>query len=97
MQIRKGDECLLLDNRDLIKWVIRSPEGIEDTVPSVVFRIPPPDQRLVGYINRLRTQYDRLRKLWLEKHRRVRFNMVLLTIRLVRSWELKQVCNVHKH
>lgn len=51
--VRRGDECRLLDNSDLIKWLIESAEGIQGTVPSVVFRLPPPDAHLVAYLQRL--------------------------------------------
>uniref|UniRef100_A0A915ELG4 Desmoplakin SH3 domain-containing protein n=1 Tax=Ditylenchus dipsaci TaxID=166011 RepID=A0A915ELG4_9BILA len=52
--IRAGDDCTLLDNYDLIHWKIRGVDGVESSVPSVVFRIPPPDLDLrltsVGYM-----------------------------------------------
>lgn len=96
VQIRKGDDCVLMDNTDLIKWIVRTPEGVDGIVPSVVFRVPPPDERLVGYMSRLKSNFDRLRKLWLEKNRRVRFNMVLTTIQLIRSWDIKQFMNIEQ-
>lgn len=89
--IRKGDECILLDNSDMLRWLVRTPEGVEGMVPSVVFRVPPPDERILGYIQRLQTQFERLRRLWLEKNRLIRFNMIMKMARDIRSWDLKHV------
>lgn len=75
----------------MVKWHVRVPGGVEGIVPSVVFRIPPPDPRILAYLQRLQAQFERLRKLWLEKHRRVRFNMVLNTCRVILGWDLDQV------
>lgn len=83
-----GDECALLDNHDLINWRVRGVDGVEAIVPSVVFRIPPPDPRLATYLTRLHAQYEKLRKLWEKKNRQVRYNMVLNTMRTVRGWDL---------
>ncbi len=73
-----------MDNSDLIKWYVRGPEGTEGHVPSVVFRIPPPDERLSAYLNRLQANFDRLRRLWAKKHQLVRLNMLLSTMRTIR-------------
>ncbi|CAI4227612.1 unnamed protein product [Auanema sp. JU1783] len=86
--IKTGDEVTLLDNSDLIKWQIRDLSGTEGVVPSVVFRIPPPDLKLTNYLNRLLQQFEKLRKLWDKKHRMVRFNMVLNTMKTIQGWDL---------
>lgn len=75
---------MLLDNSDLIHWIVRGPDGVEASVPSVVFRIPPPDSRLTAYLNRLHANFEKLRRIWDEKHRMVRFNMVLNTMGQIR-------------
>lgn len=79
-----GDECILTDNSDLIHWNIRGPSGNEGLVPSVVFRILPPDSRITTYLNRLHTSLEKLRRLWAQKHRMVRYNMVLNTMAQIR-------------
>uniref|UniRef100_A0A914UJG8 SH3 domain-containing protein n=1 Tax=Plectus sambesii TaxID=2011161 RepID=A0A914UJG8_9BILA len=88
ISLRRGDECMLLDNSDLIRWFVRGPDGSEGQVPSVVFRLPPPDERLSAYLQRLQALFERLRKLWAKKHQLVRFNMVLNTMRTIRNWDL---------
>uniref|UniRef100_A0A1I7TIM3 Calponin-homology (CH) domain-containing protein n=1 Tax=Caenorhabditis tropicalis TaxID=1561998 RepID=A0A1I7TIM3_9PELO len=86
--IKAGDDVVLLDNSDLIKWTVRDLSGVEGQVPSVVFRIPPPDARLTAFLNRLLQQFEKLKKLWEKKHRTVRFNMVLNTMRTIQGWDL---------
>ncbi|VDK65301.1 unnamed protein product [Onchocerca ochengi] len=86
--IREGDECILVDNSDLIRWKIRGPGGAEIFAPSVVFRILPPDSRITAYLNRLHTSLEKLRRLWAQKHRMVRYNMVLNTMAQIRNWNL---------
>jgi hypothetical protein len=78
----------LFDNRDLLQWRVRGIDGVESVVPSVVFRIPPPDPRLSTLLNRLSAQFENLQKLWEHKHRMVRYNMVLNTMRTVRGWDV---------
>jgi hypothetical protein len=48
-------------------------DGVEASVPSVVFRIPPPDPRLANLLSRLHGQFEKLRKLWDRKHHLVSF------------------------
>lgn len=79
-----GDECILIDNSDLIHWNIRGSGGAEVSVPSVVFRILPPDARITTYLNRLHTNLEKLRRLWGQKHRMVRYNMILNTMAQIR-------------
>lgn len=88
ISIRAGDECVLLDNSNLIHWVVRGIDGVEATVPSVVFRIPPPDPKVATLLKRLLADFEKLRKLWDKKHRMVRFNMVLNTMKHIQGWDL---------
>uniref|UniRef100_A0A914HUQ8 Uncharacterized protein n=1 Tax=Globodera rostochiensis TaxID=31243 RepID=A0A914HUQ8_GLORO len=89
IHIRQGDECTLLDNHNQIQWRVRGMDGVEaSSVPSVVFRIPPPDPRLAAFLSRLHNQFEKLRKLWDRTHHLVRYNMVLNTMRTVRAWDL---------
>ncbi|VDN02145.1 unnamed protein product [Thelazia callipaeda] len=88
ISIREGDECVLIDNSDLINWTVRGSGGVETFVPSVVFRISPPDAHLTSYLNRLHSSFEKLRRIWGQKHRMVRYNMVLNTMAQIRSWDL---------
>ena len=56
-----GDECTLLDNSDLVQWRVRGVDGVEAMVPSVVFRIPPPDPQLTSLLSRLHAEFERLK------------------------------------
>jgi len=60
IMIRQGYDCNLVDNYDLIHWRMRGADGVEASVPSVVFRIPPPDPRLSSLLARLQAQFVRV-------------------------------------
>lgn len=88
IEIRAGDEVILLDNSDLINWTVRGVDGVQATVPSVVFRIPPPDPQLTSHLARLAAQLDKMRKLWDRKHRMIRYNMMMSTMKSIQGWDL---------
>ncbi|CAD5207872.1 unnamed protein product [Bursaphelenchus xylophilus] len=94
INIATGDEVTLLDNYDRLNWTVRDVTGRQGVVPSVVFRIPPPDTRISDFVTRLRAQFDRLRRLWEQKNRRIRYNMILNTMRTVRSWDLETFLSI---
>jgi dystonin len=88
IEIRAGDEVTLIDNSDLINWTVRGVDGVQANVPSVVFRIPPPDPQLTSHLARLAAQLDKMRKLWDRKHRMIRFNMMISTMKSIQGWDL---------
>lgn len=59
-----------------------------------MFRIPPPDTRIASYLERLRQQFERLKKLWERKNQHVRYNMILNTMRQVRGWDLEMFLSI---
>lgn len=64
----------------------------DSNVPGVVFLIPPPDQEALDAVDRLRRAYDRTTALWQRKQLRMRQNMIFATIKVVKGWDLAQVC-----
>ncbi|GMR52445.1 hypothetical protein PMAYCL1PPCAC_22640, partial [Pristionchus mayeri] len=88
VNIRAGDDVILLDNSDFVHWKIQDVMGKQGIVPSVVFRIPPPDTRLTAWLTRLLQQFEKLRKLWDLKHRMIRFYMVLNTMKTIQGWDV---------
>ncbi|GMT26946.1 hypothetical protein PFISCL1PPCAC_18243, partial [Pristionchus fissidentatus] len=88
VNIRAGDDVILIDNGDLVHWKIQDVMGKQGIVPSVVFRIPPPDTRLTAWLTRLLQQFEKLRKLWDLKHRMIRFYMVLNTMKTIQGWDV---------
>ncbi|KRZ11906.1 Microtubule-actin cross-linking factor 1, partial [Trichinella zimbabwensis] len=88
--VHKDDECLLIDNSDLVRWRVRFGGGVEFEAPSVIFRIPPPDERVALCLQRLQILFDRMRRLWLENFHSIRFMAISDSLRKVRSWDLKQ-------
>ena len=52
MSISKGEECLLLDNSQQIKWRVQNSQGQEGMVPSLCFLIPPPNREAIELANK---------------------------------------------
>ncbi|XP_046365486.2 microtubule-actin cross-linking factor 1, isoforms 1/2/3/5-like isoform X11 [Haliotis rufescens] len=90
LSFQRGEECVLLSNSDALKWKVRTAVGMESTVPSVCFIIPPPNQEAVDYANRLKSQLEKLLSLCRTQQRNMRKGMVLATIEIVKGWDLKQ-------
>ncbi|XP_041359578.1 microtubule-actin cross-linking factor 1, isoforms 1/2/3/5-like isoform X9 [Gigantopelta aegis] len=90
VSFQKGEECMLLDNSQHARWKVRTAVGLEAVIPSVCFIIPPPDPEAIEKANRLKLQIEHLQNSWKTQYRRLRLNMVLATIRLVKGWTLKQ-------
>ncbi|KRZ34624.1 Microtubule-actin cross-linking factor 1, partial [Trichinella pseudospiralis] len=89
--VHKDDECLLINNSDLVRWRVRLGGGMEFEAPSVIFRISPPDERVaLMHLQRLQLLFDRMRRLWLENFHSIRFMAISDSLRKVRSWDLKQ-------
>ncbi|XP_037076959.1 dystonin-like [Pollicipes pollicipes] len=90
MTIQKQEKCTLLDNSHRTKWQVRSAGGQQGAVPSVCFLLPPPDQEALEAVQRLKRQYEMSITLWQRKQLRMRQNMILATIKVVKSWDLQQ-------
>ena len=75
-----------------MKWRVVNSSGVESSVPGVCFLVPPPDKEAVDAVDRLKRQFDRSVALWQKKQLRMRQNMIFATIKVVKSWDLAQVC-----
>ncbi|KAI4467607.1 envoplakin [Holotrichia oblita] len=87
--IKKEKECTLTDNSGRVRWRVHH-KGVEEQVPGVCFVIPPPDKEAIDATERLRRQYDRSLLLWQKKQLRMRQNMIFVTIKVVKGWDLPQ-------
>ncbi|KAK3581860.1 hypothetical protein CHS0354_032763 [Potamilus streckersoni] len=90
MILQKGEECTLVDNSQKIRWRVRNSSGQEELVPSVCLLIPPPNYEAMQFADRLKIQLDQLQGVFKTRQRRLRQNIVLATIKLIRSWDLRQ-------
>ncbi|XP_051991250.1 microtubule-actin cross-linking factor 1-like [Xyrauchen texanus] len=66
--ISKGEECVLEDNSQRIKWKVISPTGNEAMVPSVCFTVPPPNQEAIDTASRMEQMYQNVMSLWHQLH-----------------------------
>ncbi|CAJ0916061.1 unnamed protein product, partial [Mesorhabditis belari] len=88
VSIKEGDQVFLTNSVDPIQWKIRDVSHREGFVPSVVFRLPPPDQRLNAQLVRFIQKFQKLSQLWTDKHRHVRFHLVANTMRWIQNWNV---------
>jgi dystonin len=91
VSIDKGEQCVLHDNSQRIKWKVTSTHNVDAVVPGVCFLLPPPDKDATDLAERLQRQFDRSVALWQKKQLRMRQNMIFATIKVVKSWDLAQV------
>ncbi|CAH1782084.1 unnamed protein product [Owenia fusiformis] len=56
LEIREGEDLILLDNKDPNTWKVKNADGKETTAPALIFLIPPPDSVAVDKVMKLRTQ-----------------------------------------
>ncbi|CAJ0925674.1 unnamed protein product, partial [Mesorhabditis belari] len=73
---------------DSIQWKIRDVSHRGRLRSSVVFRLPPPDQRLNAQLVRFIQKFQKLSQLWTDKHRHVRFHLVANTMRWIQNWNV---------
>ncbi|CAJ0567642.1 unnamed protein product, partial [Mesorhabditis spiculigera] len=88
--IRSGDQVSLVDSADTIRWMVRDVTRKEVAVPSVVFRLPPPDTKLNTRIARMIQRTEALGQLWAQKHRHVRYHMFTNTMATIQTWDIEQ-------
>ncbi|XP_041374834.1 LOW QUALITY PROTEIN: microtubule-actin cross-linking factor 1-like [Gigantopelta aegis] len=56
ISLSEGDSCTVLDNSDAEHWQVRTSDGHEAELPSIVLVIPPPDPKSFVAAQRLRCQ-----------------------------------------
>ncbi len=90
--INKGETVTLLDNSQRLKWKVQTSNGTELTLPSVCFIIPPPDPDVLDAMAELKAKQEALIALWAAKHRELRQNMILQTLKIVKDWDYPTYC-----
>lgn len=89
--LRRTDICSFEKNLNIKNWVIEAPDGKKSTIPSTVFRILPPDGKLISFLDELHSKFKQLRVLWFEKQRNTEFNVVFSILETIRSWDDEKV------
>ncbi|UXI17137.1 cathepsin O-like cysteine peptidase protein [Sarcoptes scabiei] len=90
--INKNEMVTLYDNSQRTKWRINTSNNTELNIPSVCFVIPPPDPDVIDALAELKNKLDALIALWAQKHRELRQNMVLASLKLVKDWDYPTYC-----
>ncbi|KAL4217405.1 hypothetical protein ACF0H5_023855 [Mactra antiquata] len=56
IQLKDGEECIILNNTDSDNWQIRCEDGREAEVPGIILVIPPPDKKAYNQVQRAKDQ-----------------------------------------
>ncbi|GIY37949.1 hypothetical protein CEXT_748041 [Caerostris extrusa] len=101
----KDDKCFLKEISHKMMWKITSPNGKDAVVPGVCFIIPPPNSEAIELAQKnifysLKKRYDDLLLIWTQKKKKLRQNLILITIKVVKTWDLSHLkqemeqCNI---
>ncbi|XP_067936924.1 dystonin-like [Watersipora subatra] len=89
--MEKGEECILLDNKDPQKWRVRNSRAAAGVVPSICLTFPPPDGDSRRQVQLLEDQFQVFIKLWKEKQNKLKLDMVFATAQIVRHWDVAKM------
>lgn len=93
LKLSKGEQLTLRDNADPFNWKVQTRGGEDYTATNLCFSIPPPDQESLSLANELKKLHEELISLWAQKHHELRQNMLLATIRSLKSWDYPTYCS----
>ena len=89
--MEKGEECILLDNKDPQRWRVRNSRAAAGVVPSICLTFPPPDTECKRQVQVLEDQFQSFLKLWREKQHKLKLDMVFATAQVVKHWDISKV------
>ena len=92
--ILSDESCSLKENSNKIKWVLATASGKSVELPGVCFTIPPPDQEALDLAQDLKRKYEDLIKLWTLKNHKLRCNLIMATINIVKDWDYDTYINM---
>lgn len=69
-------------------WKVRTSKG-DKVIPSACLSIPPPNSEAIELVNKLRLSQEKMIELWQDKQIKLRRNMILATIRVVKEWSFE--------
>ncbi|GFY59276.1 plectin [Trichonephila inaurata madagascariensis] len=86
--VSQDDRCLLKEMSPKMMWKVTIPNGKDASIPSVCFIIPPPNSEAIELGQSLKKRYDDLLLIWTQRNKKLRQNLILTTIKVVKSWDL---------
>ena len=87
----KGEDCILLDNGDPLRWRVRNSKAAAWLVPSICFTFPPPDPELKRDVLQLEEQFQAFIALWKERQSKLKQDMLFATMHVVKHWDVNKV------
>lgn len=88
IDVREGEELLLVDNSNTQSWLVRNHNSVESKVPSVICLIPGPDPDAMQAATRLRFQ---LLTEWTLSIKRVGKSLILFNILVLKDWNNDEI------
>lgn len=88
------DEIAELINISGNDYVVRTSKGEQVAAPNVLFAIQPPNEEVCQLIEKLRLTQRKMVELWQYKHLQIRRNLIMATIRDVRSWTFEHFLSI---
>ncbi|XP_033113678.1 microtubule-actin cross-linking factor 1-like [Anneissia japonica] len=95
MSVSSGEECVLLDNSDRLKWRVINTVGREGTVPGIVFMIPPPYEGAIRLAKRLEVQFQESLTLWSTTN--TKLNQLLKRQQIMQDVETVKHMTLHEY
>ncbi|XP_035219080.1 plectin-like [Stegodyphus dumicola] len=86
--VSKDEKCTVKDTSHKVMWKIITSSGVEGIVPGVCFLIPPPNPEAIELGQSLKKKYDDVLSLWKLKQRKLRQNLILATMKVVKTWDI---------
>lgn len=90
LNLEKGERCTIIDELDPCNWRVRTERNLEGTVPGACLLLLPPDQEAIEAAESLVTLLNQTAALWRKNNMKLRQNVILATIKVVKSWKIDQ-------
>ncbi|KAK4336716.1 hypothetical protein RND71_043560 [Anisodus tanguticus] len=94
LTIHSDEISTLKDNTTRTKWQITAGTGKNTELPGICFTIPPPDQQAIDLAASLKRKYEDLINLWTIKNHKLRCNLIMATINIVKDWNYDTYINM---
>ncbi|KAL3865225.1 hypothetical protein ACJMK2_006840, partial [Sinanodonta woodiana] len=90
ISLELNEECILQNTNQEGLWMVTNSHGEMVTVPAICMVIPPPNQEAISFADRLISMLEQLKTLVKTYDRKLTENMVMLTIKFIKTWNLQK-------
>ncbi|KAA8586221.1 hypothetical protein FQN60_007790, partial [Etheostoma spectabile] len=90
--VHRGEECALLNNSQPDKWKVLNDKGIEASVPSICFLVPPTNKDAVNSVAGLDGNLQRLHTMWqtmyVDMKSMLSWQYLMRDIHIIQTWNV---------